>query len=89
MPTHDCAAAGLAAVNAMRAASGDQPITADQVTEETLADTIADVLHLAARLHTAGQIGEDPAEVLDHGRTYFEGDLEEPWTTPAALEPAP
>lgn len=73
--TYDHPAAGLAAVNAMRAATnGDtpagRPLARHQVTEEWIADTIADLLHLA------DFVGYDPDEVLDHGRTYYEADGE-------------
>lgn len=87
MPTHDCAHAGHAAVNAMREAAGSGPQLRADLTEEDLADTIADVLHLAREL------GLEPDEVLEHGRSYYEGDLEdrarEPSDVPAMLGVVP
>lgn len=73
---YDPPAAGLAAVNAMRAAAnGDtpngRPLALDEITEEWIADTIADLLHLGVA------VGLDPDEVLDHGRSYYEGDAED------------
>jgi hypothetical protein len=67
----DFAQAGAAAVHAMRKAVGNPRVRTVELTEEYLADTIADVLHLAVTLEM------DPDEVLEHGRSYFEGDGEE------------
>lgn len=61
---------GVAAVRAAHPATRRR-IHADHVSEEELADVIADVLHLAV----AAEL--DPDEVLEHGRRYFTGDLEE------------
>ena len=65
---------GLAAVNAVRNAPSWARLTEERVAEEHLADVTADVLHLGTHL------GLDPDEVLDHGRRYYTGDIEEPWT---------
>lgn len=65
-----CVGHALAAVAAVHTYPGR--LSVEQVTEEDLADVIADLLHLAAAADL------DVEEVLDHGRRYFEGDLTDP-----------
>lgn len=62
-----CVGHALAAVAAVHTYPGR--LSVEQVTEEDLADVIADLLHLAAAADL------DVEEVLDHGRRYFEGDV--------------
>ena len=59
---------GLAAVNAVY--EDGEPLALTAVTEERIADAIADLLHLARHQEL------DVDAVLEHGRHYYEGDLE-------------
>jgi hypothetical protein len=70
---------GLAAVNAVRD-EGSARLALEDVTEEALADAIADVLHLAQHLHLLGEMNADVEDILAKGRSYFAGDLAEPWS---------
>ena len=61
---------GLAAVRATHVTQ--QHVTrATDVSEETIADVVADLMHLAAAA------GLDPEDVLAHGRRYYDGDLQD------------
>lgn len=68
MPRADCADRGLTAVAATHHRT--TPWTPAAVEEEHIADVIADLLHLAEAA------GIDPDAALDHGRRYYDGDLE-------------
>lgn len=60
------AVAGLDAVRVLHPGA-----TLDTLSEEKLADVVADLMHLAAAA------GLDPEEMVAHGRRYFHGEVNE------------
>lgn len=75
MHARDSAAQGLHSLNAVITAQGSPPLDYDEVAGDGGAESMADVI--ANLMHLARQVGHDPQEVLDKGWLYFEGDDEE------------